>query len=151
MDVRWKLTVLCNTSNQMLELTLPEAAREQLTRHAFVSIRRNEGAEVRETNPIIPCDKAIIDRILQQEEQHSDRLERSADRDLDDQGFEELLSELHETLIIDQDSIWNAARGQTSSQKVVPDDKGQLYWLLGTSVRGIGILRTTGTVPLGSG
>ena len=117
--------ILCNTSDQMLELTLPEAAREQLTRHAFVSIRWNEGAEVCETNPIIPCDRATIDRILQQEEQHSERLERSADLDLDDQGFEELLGELHETLVIDQDSIWNAARGQTSSQKVVPGDKGQ--------------------------
>jgi hypothetical protein len=116
---------LWNINGQTLELALPGSAKELLTRPTTVSIRWSDDAETYETNPIIPCDKTTLDRILQQEEQGRERLDRSADLNLDDQAFEELLGELHDTLVIDQDSIWKVAARATSTQKEAAlDDKG---------------------------
>ncbi len=115
---------LWNAMPQALELALPEAARELLASPLPVSIRWSEGTRLCETNPIIPCDKNALDRILQQEEQGSERLDHSADLNLDDQAFEELLGELHTTLVIDQESIWKAGTRSMSLQKEAQDEKG---------------------------
>lgn len=113
-----------NITGQTLELALPGPARDLLTRPAPVSIRWSVGAEMCETNPIIPCDKTTLDRILQEEEQENERLDRSADLNLDDREFEELLGKLHDTLVIDQDSIWKTASRADGQQKAAHEDKG---------------------------
>jgi hypothetical protein len=94
--------------SHLLELIVPEEAQGLLAQPLPIVILWEDGISTLQTNPIFVCNRAALDAALQHTAEH-ELLNHVGYLDLDDKEFEELLGELNETLIIDQQSVWQLA------------------------------------------
>lgn len=107
--------------DQRLELLLGPIAAELIAHPVPVALCWHESANEYVSNQIFVCNCVALDAILRRSLE-SETLKHTADLDLNDKDFEELLNELQQTLIVDERSIWTIA-GHTTPISQTDDDK----------------------------
>ncbi len=114
------LVILGHGGGTVIVRVAPDAA-DLLARPVSVSIRWGDGDSARESNPIIVCNKASLDAMLDVEGA-TEALKGAGSLDLEDSELEELFDELEASLVLDQQSVWNLTGHRTSEGTTSSDE-----------------------------
>lgn len=114
------LVILDHRQGTLIVHVAPDVAG-LLARPVPVSIDWGDGDSARTSNPIIVCNKASLNAMLDVGDA-TEALKGAGSLDLDDSKLEELFDELEASLVLDQQSVWTLTGHRTSEGAASSDE-----------------------------